>query len=210
MIRARPPVQGVPAPDDGGEVVGGAGVPDFGERLTQAHPVKPEDLRRGADGMLVFWIDNQHGYYWAADPDSVKHQVFDRTNTSAEWKPTGESVERFLLHRTVHEALVGTGNKFSAVVPTEVLGSGVLDSCASFPFTPAVHDAPSTPVAVQRRRPGEGGPATGWLCPARPGELMLTVAATPGIDLGRYRAVLEPHVLERPRRVVRPSVAPPF
>jgi hypothetical protein len=176
----------------------------------QDHPVKPEDLRADADGVLVFWIENQHGYYWAVDPDPVQDQVLDRTNTSDEWRSTGEGLERFLLHRTVHEALVGTRTKFSAVVPTEVLDSDVLDSFAAFPFAPAVSDAPSTrwlcsDDALVRVAP----PPAGYAPPGQE-SWMLTVAGAPGSNLLTYRTALEPYVLQRRRRHQRPAAAAHF
>jgi hypothetical protein len=179
----------------------------------QDYPVKPADLKKAADGMLVFWIENQQGYYWAVDPESEDRQVFDRTNTSDEWRPTGENLERFLLHRTVHEALLGTENKFSAVVPTEVLESAALSWFAALPFAPAVNESPSTHWlcsgdALARVAP----PPVGYAPPGQE-SWMLTVAAAPGTDLLKYRAGLESHVLAKPRREERPDEpfeAPPF
>ncbi|MFJ8105594.1 hypothetical protein [Streptomyces sp. NPDC096132] len=185
-----------------------------GTRVTfQDHAVIPADLKREATGMLVFWIENQHGYYWAVDPESTDRQVFDRTNTSDTWRPTGENLERFLLHRTVHEALLGTEAKFSAVVPTEVLESGALNGFSALPFAPAVNESPSTRWLCSGDALARIAPPPAGYAPPGHDSRMLTVAAAPGADLQRYRAGLEPHVLESPRREERPDEpipAPPF
>ncbi|GAA0305582.1 hypothetical protein GCM10009540_26150 [Streptomyces turgidiscabies] len=179
----------------------------------QDHAVKPADLKREADSMLVFWIENQHGYYWAVDPESTDRQVLDRTNTSDTWRPTGENLERFLLHRTVHEALTGTEVKFSAVVPTEVLESGALDGFSALPFAPAVNESSSTRWLCSGDALARVAPPPAGYAPPGQESWMLTIAAAPGADLRKYRAGLEPHVLERPRREERPDKvipAPPF
>ncbi|MEU6534642.1 hypothetical protein [Streptomyces sp. NPDC047000] len=165
----------------------------------QDYPVKLTALRRAADGMLVFWVENQQGYYWAVDPESTDRQVFDRTNTSEKWRPTGENLERFLLHRTVHEALVGAENKFSAVIPTEVLEPYTSNQFAALPFTPVVNEAPSTrwlcsADALTRVAP----PPIGYAPPGQE-RWMFTVAAAPGIDLMKYGIGIEPYILARPR-----------
>lgn len=174
----------------------------------QDYPVKPEDLKRDADGMLVFWIENQQGFYWAVNPESADLQVFDRTNTSDYWRPTGENLERFLLHRTVHEALLGTETKFSAVAPTEVLESGVLNWFTVLPFSPAVNESLSTRwLCSSDALARVGSPPVGYAPPGQE-SWMFTVAAAPGTDLLKYRANLEPYILVRPRPT--PFVEPPF
>ncbi len=179
----------------------------------QDHAVKPADLKRDGTGMLVFWIENQHGYYWAVDPEATDPQVFDRTNTSDTWRPTGEHLERFLLHRTVDEALAGTEVKFSALVPTEVLESGALNGFSALPFAPAVNDSPSTRWLCDGDTLVRVVPPPAGYAPPGQESWMLTVAGASGGDLQRYRAGLEPYVLERPRREERPGEpvpAPPF
>jgi hypothetical protein len=181
-----------------------------GVRVTfQDHAVKPADLKREADGMLVFWIENQHGYFWAVDPESTDRQVLDRTNTSDTWRPTGENLERFLLHRTVHEALLGTEVKFSAVVPTEVLESGALNGFSALPFAPAANESPSTRWLCSGDALARLAPPSAGYAPPGQESWLLTVAAAPGADLQTYRAGLEPHVLERPRREERRDEPPP-
>jgi hypothetical protein len=177
------------------------------------YPVTPAGLERATDGMLVFWIENQQGYYWAVDPESADRQVFDRTNTSDVWRPTGENLERFLLHRTVHEALLGTETKFSAVVPTEVLESGALSWFAPLPFPPVVNESPLTRWFCSGDVLARVAPPPVGYAPPGQESWMLTVAAAPGTDLLKYRAGLESHILARPRREERPDEPfemPPF
>lgn len=176
-------------------------------------PVPPADLRRAADGMIVFWIENQHGYYWAVDPSTEDHAVFHREHSSDAWRPTGETLEEFLLHHTVREALLGAAAKFSAVLPTESLESGTPVGFAALSFPPAVNESPSARLLCSADVLARIAPAPAGYAPQGEERWMVTVATARGAHLLRYRAGLEPYVLERPREAERaavPFAAPPF
>ncbi|MFJ4006752.1 hypothetical protein ACIPWL_25335 [Streptomyces sp. NPDC090023] len=82
----------------------------------QDHPIDVTALVREADGMLPFWVENQHGFYWAVNPSRDDRQVFCRESGASEWRTTGESLETFLLHCAVREAIIGAEWKFTEFI----------------------------------------------------------------------------------------------
>ena len=144
--------------------------------------------------MIVFWVENQNGYYWAIDANQTEHDVFYRENASSVWRHTGEKLDRFLLHCTVHEAIVRAENKFSAVVPTSSL-QGALARFSPLPFRPLAHEDPATELlcssdALARVAP----PPVGYSHPGKPSWL-LTIAAPRESSVQKYRRALERSIL---------------
>ncbi|GAA2112040.1 hypothetical protein [Actinomadura alba] len=158
------------------------------------YPVALTDLKRSDDGMIVFWVENEKTYYWAIDPDLEEHEVFYRESASDVWRNTGETLGRFLLHCTVHEAIIGTESKFSAVAPPASALQNALTGFSPLPFRPLASEEPSTRLlcssnALARIAP----PPVGY---ARQGEQswMLTIATVPGVNIQEYRMGLESYI----------------
>lgn len=82
----------------------------------QDHPIPLSKLRREIGGMLPFWIENQHSVYWAVNTESSTDEVFFRTSGTSSWRSAAESIEEFLLHCTVREAIIGAPWKFTTFV----------------------------------------------------------------------------------------------
>ncbi|GGU54475.1 hypothetical protein GCM10010502_00700 [Kitasatospora aureofaciens] len=84
--------------------------------IFQDHPVALPDLAPAADGMLTFWRENQHGYYWAIHAGRSDRQVFCTESGSRDWHSTGQGLGQFLLHCTVREAIIGSKRKFTTFI----------------------------------------------------------------------------------------------
>jgi hypothetical protein len=60
------------------------------------------------DGKLVFWLESQEVYEWAADPDDDDPLVYERATVDGEpWHPTGVRLSAFLVSVAVFEAVLG-------------------------------------------------------------------------------------------------------
>ncbi|MFC1409730.1 hypothetical protein ACEZCY_26160 [Streptacidiphilus sp. N1-12] len=159
----------------------------------QDHPIALANLERSDDGMIIFWVENQNGYYWAIDPVREEREVFCREDASSVWRNTGEKLDLFLLHCTVREAIIGAESKFSAVVPTSAL-QGCLVGFSPLPFRPLENENPSTRLlcssdALARVSPPPVGYSHGgeesWL---------LSIAATSESNVRKYRTSLECYI----------------
>lgn len=149
--------------------------------------------------MIVFWVENQSGYYWAIDADREERQVFVRECASDEWRDTGESLDRFLLHCTVREALIGTESKFSAVVPDSVL-HGALADFSALPFRPFASESPLARLLCSGNALARVAPPPVGYAPADESSWMLTIATARGEGIEEYRPGLDPYILARPER----------
>jgi len=109
----------------------------------QDRPIALQDLERDSSGMLSFWVENQNGYYWAFNPDDSEHLVFFRASGSNTWKQAGETLEGFLLHCTVREAIIGTDRKFTVLVPDSQLVED-LESFSQLSFPALASEEPVT------------------------------------------------------------------
>lgn len=104
------------------------------------------------DDKLVFWVENQGVWLWAADRVGDDPPVHDRENLAGEpWRPTGVSLSTFLLHVAVFEAIMGSPYGAAAcwVTPAE------LDSILA-PLRPLPMPAWRWPTAGHRLHAGEG------------------------------------------------------
>ncbi|MFD3619137.1 hypothetical protein ACFWWT_28620 [Streptomyces sp. NPDC058676] len=168
----------------------------------QDYPIAPAELTRSGDGMIVFWVENQNGYYWAFDPDLAEHQVFVKESASDVWRDTGVTLDRFLLHCTVHEAIVGAESKFSAVVPESAL-QGALAAFSALPFSPPANDSPSARLLCSANALARVAPPPVGYAPEGERSWMLTIATVSGADVQEYRKDLESY---NPTEVGRPQL----
>jgi hypothetical protein len=111
--------------------------------IFQDHPIALQDLARDSCGMLPFWVENQNGYFWAFNPDDSEHLVLFRMSGSNTWEQAGETLERFLLHCTVREAVIGTERKFTVFVPESQLAES-LESFSQLSFPALASEEPVT------------------------------------------------------------------
>jgi hypothetical protein len=89
------------------------------------------------DGKLVFWVENQGVWLWAADPAGGDPAVFDRANEPGEpWEPTGVTLSTFLLHVAVFEAIMGARYQASAAWVTPQQLDAVLAPLRPLPMRP--------------------------------------------------------------------------
>jgi hypothetical protein len=107
-----------------------------------------------ADGMRVFWLENQAAWQWAIDshdPDDDP-AVHDRENAAgAAWQATGATLSTFLVHIAVYEAVMGAGCSASACWVTP----GQLDEILR-PLQPLPMPSWRWPVAGHRLYAGDG------------------------------------------------------
>ncbi|MEU4113937.1 hypothetical protein AB0F71_05515 [Kitasatospora sp. NPDC028055] len=169
----------------------------------QDYPVALSDLKRSDDGMIVVWVENQNGYYWAIKSNREDHEVFFREDASSVWRDTGEKLDQFLLHCTVREAIIGAESKFSALVPA----SAIQDALAGFtplPYRPLANESPATQLLCSSNALARvATPPVGY---SRRGERiwLLTIATAPGSSVRQYRASLERYI---PAEAGRPRPA---
>jgi len=72
------------------------------------------------DGKLVFWLENQEVYEWAADPDDDDPLVYERATVDGEpWHPTGVRLSAFLVSVAVFEAVLSAEHSLHAADLTE-------------------------------------------------------------------------------------------
>jgi hypothetical protein len=153
----------------------------------QDHPIALEDLSLNPDGMLPFWVENQHGYYWAVNPKDPESRVFFRESGSTDWKPAGEDLGKFLLHCTIREAIIGAPKKFTVFVADSLLGDA-LELFSVLDFPALASEEPETRIwsssdALAR----VAVPPVGY---GRPDEQlwMITVAAAHDTSIKKYGA----------------------
>lgn len=167
-----------------------------GVRVTfQDYPVALPELARAGDGMMVFWVENQGAYWWAVDPDDESRMVFSQELGSDAWQATGETLDEFLLHVTISEAIVGAQAKLTALVPVPVLGDRALAGFVPLDFHALANEDPATRIyrshdALARVT----SPPAGYARPHQP-SLMLTIAVADGRDIGEYGPRLEGYLL---------------
>ncbi len=66
----------------------------------------PDEIEE-VDGKLVFWLENQEVYEWAADPNDDDPLVYERATVDGEpWYPTGVRLAAFLVSVAVFEAVL--------------------------------------------------------------------------------------------------------
>jgi hypothetical protein len=111
----------------------------------QDHPLALEDLAPDPDGMLPFWVENQHGYYWAVNLEDPESRVFSRESGSSDWQFVSENLEKFLLHCTVREAIIGAVNKFTVFVAEPLLGDA-LESFSMLDFAALASEESETRI----------------------------------------------------------------
>jgi hypothetical protein len=69
--------------------------------------VEPDQVYQEAD-KVVFWVENQGGYLWAADAEGDDPMVHERADVDgAPWQPTGVPLSGFLLNVVILEACIG-------------------------------------------------------------------------------------------------------
>lgn len=113
----------------------------------QDHPIPISDVALEGDGMLPFWVENQNGYRWAVEVKAPGLPVYSQEWGSSGWAWAGEGIERFLVHCTVREAIIGAEQKFTAIVPDSLLVEA-LESFVSLPFVALASEEPETRVLV--------------------------------------------------------------
>jgi hypothetical protein len=177
----------------------------------QDYPIALEDLSSGGDGMLPFWAENQHGFYWAVSLGDTESRVFCRESGSEAWIPTGEDLGRFLLHCTIREAVIGAAKKFTVFVDEPLL-SDALESFSVLDFPALASEEPETTIwssvdALARVAvPPVGYGASNeqlW---------MVTVAVAENASLEKYESRLGVEPLDKMvfRSNDLPDEAPPF
>ncbi|NMO57750.1 hypothetical protein HH310_42130 [Actinoplanes sp. TBRC 11911] len=151
----------------------------------QDHPIAFADLSPDPDGMLTFWVENQHGYFWAVDLKDPQRRVFCREVASDEWEPAGEDLRRFLLHGTLREAIFGADKKFTVFVDDSLVDDA-LESFSVLDFPALAGEEPGTKIwssvdALAR----VGAPPAGY---DRPGEQlqMITIAVPNDTSIETY------------------------
>ncbi|WP_405359158.1 hypothetical protein OG535_07930 [Kitasatospora sp. NBC_00085] len=177
----------------------------------QDHPIPLQDLASDSRGMLEFWVENQNGHFWAINLNDGTLQVFSRENGKDDWIATSETLDHFLLHCTVREAIIGSSSKFTIFVNSSEINEA-LDSFEPLKFEALASEEPQVQLwcsedALVRMAP----PPTGY---AEPGEQlwMLTFAAPSDSGIERYasRFGLEGVTATEPTRTEIPYEAPPF
>jgi hypothetical protein len=183
-----------------------------GTRITfHDYPIALQDLKWDSDGMLSFWVENQNGVYWAVEQNDSRHMVFSRKFPSGDWQETGESVDEFLLHCTVSEAIIGADRKFTVLVPESRL-SGALESFIELKFPALASENSATKIWSSRDALASiTRPPVGY---ENPGEhlWMLTFAAPRDGNVSKYapRFGIDPDVDFVVRRTDPPHEPPPF
>ncbi|WP_380284047.1 hypothetical protein [Kitasatospora purpeofusca] len=129
------------------------------EIIAQNYPIPLDELTSDGD-LTPFWVENQGGWMWAFD-SHLENFVYDRdmSNPSNDWEPTGETLEEFLVHATVVEALLGAPAQKSATAGS---GQWILShrECRILSFRPWGWPTPGATLAR-----GEN-----WLCMIRPSQ----------------------------------------
>ncbi|MET7426675.1 hypothetical protein [Dactylosporangium sp. NPDC005555] len=111
----------------------------------QDHPIALGDLSPDPGGMLTFWVENQHVYYWAVNLSDPESRVFCREIGSEEWQFVGEDLGKFLLHCTVREAIIGAARKFTVFVAESSLNDA-LELFSVLDFAALVSEDPETRI----------------------------------------------------------------
>ena len=107
-------------PDRTGEIPGGAerlpgplqawyaAASSYSTPVTFHNTILEPDEVEEHDGKLVFWLENQEVYEWAADPDDDDPLVYERATVEGEpWHATGVRLSAFLVSVAVFEAVLG-------------------------------------------------------------------------------------------------------
>lgn len=183
-----------------------------GGRVTfQDRPVAPRELAPDPHGMLVFWVENQNGYFWAVDLADDRLRVFSRETAAGSWTGSGELLGDFLLHCTVREAVIGGASKFTTFVDASEVKEA-LESFEPLKFVALDSEEPQVKLwcskdALVRMAP----PPTGY---EGPGEQlwMLTFAAPSDSHIEPYASRFGLTVLPEaaPARAELPYEPPPF
>lgn len=176
----------------------------------QDYPIALADLSPDAEGMLPFWVENQHGCFWAVNLQDPESRVFSREFGSDDWQPAGENLGNFLLHCTIREAIVGAARKFTVFVDESVLGDA-LEPFSVLDFPALANEEPETRIwssvdALAR----VAVPPVGY---GRPNEKlwMITIAVSSDTSIAKYGSRFG---LETPGEDVDPPIdiyePPPF
>jgi hypothetical protein len=174
-------------------------------------PVEPSELACSDDGMMIFWVENQAGYYWSVNPADEQRSVFVTTDpTEDSWRATGESLEGFLLHCTLFEAMLGDSARFSVVVPKRVAQTYLSNGFVPLGFPHLANEEPSTQLLCSNDALARmGPPPVGYSIPGEESQ-MLTIAVASHDDLHKYQADLRDYLPKVPHRPPVEAEEPPF
>lgn len=87
----------------------------FHNRVVPPHEIKI------AQGKVLFWVENQGCCYWATDATSESSAVYVREEWGPDsaWRQICESLESFLLHVIVDEAITGALTRLAVEGPVD-------------------------------------------------------------------------------------------
>ncbi|MFI6588169.1 hypothetical protein [Embleya sp. NPDC050493] len=164
-----------------------------GQITPQNYAIPLERLQKNG-GLIEFWAESQGNWSWAFDPNGDGHAVYDQdaTGKPTPWRETGETLEEFLIHATVLEAVFGAPEATTATnVPLEwILTHG---ECALF-YQEWRWPAQGSRIVAGGRWIGlvspvrEGSVEYDITLGARHAEQLTWVLEAPGIDWQSYSA----------------------